>query len=170
MTSYALQDLIRVRQHREEQASQAVTVARRRWQEASELVARKQRELADYGAWRVTEETRLLDSLLERPLRMGEITDVRQMIGLLRDREFALTDELRQAESAETKAKAALEEARQKHTKAVRDLEKLTEHRQLWLQERAREQEAAEDLELEDFTPPPRERHALTLSAAHERN
>ena len=153
MSLYPLQDMVRVRAHREDQASQAVTRARRLLMEARAAVQRQQEELTAYTAWRLAEEIRQLDSLMRRLLKLGEISDVRHAISLLRDREFELQDLLRQAEGAVTKAEAHLEECRQRQVKAVRDLEKLHEHRKLWEQERAREQELAEDLELEEFTP-----------------
>ena len=153
MSLYPLQDMVRVRTHREDQASQAVTRARRLLREAREAVQRQQEELAAYTAWRLAEEKRQLDSLLRRLLKLGEIADVRHAISLLRDREFELQDLLKQAEAAATKAEAHLEECRQRQVKAVRDLEKLVEHRKLWELDRARELELAEDLELEEFTP-----------------
>jgi hypothetical protein len=153
MSTYPLQDMVRVRTHREDQASQAVTRARRLLLDAREAVRRQQEELAAYIVWRLADEKRQLDSLMQRLLKLGEISDVRHNISLLRDREFELQDQLKQAESAVTKAEAHLEECRQRQVKAVRELEKLVEHRKLWEQESAREQELAEDLELEEFTP-----------------
>ena len=80
MSAYPLQDMLRVRQHREEEANQAVSRARRRLAEARAAVERKQQELKEYAAWRVAEEKRLLDSLMRRPLLVGEITDVRRRL------------------------------------------------------------------------------------------
>ena len=160
MSKYVLQDMVRVREHREEQATQAVTRALRLLREAREAVVKKQQELNDYIAWRVQEERRLLDSLMRRLLKLGDISDVRETIALLREREFEIIDQLRLAEAAVIKAEAHLDECRQKQVKAVRELEKLLEHRRLWLQERALEQEMAEDLELEDFTSPRADRLA----------
>lgn len=160
MSAYPLQDMVRVRSHREEQASQAVTRARRLLEEARAVVLRLQKELDDYRTWRVHEERRLLDSLMRRLLKLGEISDVRQTIVHLREREFEMIDAVKQAEAAVTKAEVQLEECRGKHIKAVRDLEKLLEHRLVWLSERALEQEMAEDLELEDFSSPRLDRAA----------
>jgi type III secretion protein O len=152
--SYLLQDLVRVREHREEQAGQAVVRARRALREAKDAAARAEKELHDYAAWRVQEERRKLDSLMRRPLKLGEISDVRQEIGLLREREFEFADRLTQAQAAVAQAETQLEAARQKHAVATRELEKLLEHRRLWQRERALDDEHAADLELEDFSGP----------------
>jgi hypothetical protein len=152
--SYLLQDLIRVREHREEQASQAVIRARRTLREAKDAATRAEKELNDYAAWRVQEERRKLDSLMRRPLKLGEISDVRQEIGMLREREFEFVDRLTQAQAAVAQAETQLEAARQKHALATRELEKLLEHRRLWQRERDLEDERAADLEAEDFSGP----------------
>jgi hypothetical protein len=170
MSTYPLQDMVRVREHREDQATQAVTKAQRQLKEARDALARKQQELKDYTAWRIAEEDRLLDSLMRRQLKLGEISDVRALIGTFRDRELQLTDEVVQAEKAVTKAEAHLEECRQRQVKAVRDLEKLVEHRVIWQRERTAEQELAEDLELEDFSGPRGDRFEPQPPSSHGRN
>ncbi len=151
--SYALQDLVRVREHREEQASEAVARARRLLREAEAALVQAQTNLAEYAAWRIEEEQRMLDGLMRRVLRLGELNDTRQDIALLREREFDFIDKVKQAEAAVAKAEAHLDECRQRHAKAVRDLEKLVEHRAQWQHERTLEMERTEDLELEDFSP-----------------
>lgn len=167
MRTYLLQDLVRVRQHREEQAGERVARARRVLKEAQAALARTRQALADYVVWRVGEERRMLDGLMRRVLKLGELADVRQDIALLRDREFELVDQVKQAEAAVTQAEARLEECRQQHAQAVRDLEKLFEHRALWQREVTHETERAEEAEFEDFSTP------VTRSGPgdhHERN
>jgi hypothetical protein len=154
MRPYLLQDLVRVRQHREEQASEAVARARRLLKDAQARLTQAQKDLADYTVWRVQEERRRLDALMRRVLKLGELSDARQDIALLREREFEFVDQVTQAEAAVTKAETHLDECRQRHAQAVRDLEKLLEHRTLWQRERAQEMERAEDIELEEFSVP----------------
>ncbi|MFO1450222.1 MAG: YscO family type III secretion system apparatus protein [Opitutaceae bacterium] len=154
MRRYALQDMVRVRQHREEQASEAVARARRALLEAEKALVAAQTKLEEYAVWRVQEEKRRLDALMRRMLKLGELSDVRQEIAALREHEFTLMDEVKRAEAAVTEARVRLDEARVRHAQAVRDLEKLLEHRTLWQREVAREDELAEDLELEEFSRP----------------
>jgi F0F1-type ATP synthase membrane subunit b/b' len=154
MRRYLLEDLVRVREHREEQASERVTRARRLLLEAEAARTHAQKALAEYTVWRVAEEQRRLNGLMRRLLKLGELSDERQEIALLREREFEFVDRVKQADAAVAKAEAHLEETRQQHAQALRELEKLLEHRSLWQREQARELERAEELELEDFTTP----------------
>lgn len=170
MSGYPLQDMVRVREHREDQATQAVTKAQRQLKEARAALDRKQQELVDYTVWRIAEENRLLDSLMRRPLKLGEISDVRATIGTFRDRELELKDEVVQHEKTVARAEAHLEECRLRQVTAVRDLEKLVEHRTIWQRARALEQEVAEDLELEDFSGPRGDRFNVEPSSTHGRN
>lgn len=152
MSRYALQELVKVRQHREEQASEALLRAQRALADARQALAAAEKTLADYIQWRIAEERKMLDGLMRRVLRLGEISDVRQEIALLRDREFELMDTVRKAEAAVTKAEQLVAEARARQAQAVRDLEKLLEHRTLWAEEERREQEKMEERELEDLS------------------
>jgi len=154
MRRYLLEDLVRVRQHREEQAGEAVARARRLLKEAEAAHLKAQTELAEYTVWRVTEERRKLDGLMKRVLKLGEISDVRQEIALLREREFEFVDKVKQAEAAVAKAEEHLDDCRAKHVQAVHDLEKLLEHRTTWQREEALEAERQEDAEGEDFSSP----------------
>jgi hypothetical protein len=154
MRRYALQDMVRVRQHREEQASEAVARARRALVEAEKALLAAQIKLAEYAVWRVEEEKRRLDALMRRLLKLGELSDARQEIAALREHEYTLMDVVKRAEAAVVEAQARVDEARQRHAQAVRDLEKLLEHRTIWQTETARETERAEDLELEEFSRP----------------
>jgi type III secretion protein O len=159
--------MVRVRRHREEKASEGVAKARRVLDEARRLREKAQKALVEYAAWRVQEERRKLDGLMRRMLRLGELSDVRLEITALREREFTLVDAVKQAEAAVTAAEAALDEARRRHAEAVRELEKLIEHRSLWQTEVSREQQRIEDLELEEFSRPSR---FASDDTRHERN
>lgn len=170
MARYLLQDLIFVREHREDKASKAVTAARRVVVEAEQLVERRQQELEDYKVWRVAEERRLMDSIMLKPVKLGDITDLRLEIAGMREKELDYMDLLRKAEAELDRARELLEEARKAHIKATQELEKLVEHRQLWRREQALEEERLADLEMEDFTSPKSALLNLTGSQNHEYN
>lgn len=167
MRRYDLEDLVRVRQHREEQASEAVTKARRALRDAEAAHLQAQTALADYTVWRVMEERRRMDGLMQRVLKLGEISDARAEIALLREREFEFVDRVKQAEAAVAKAEDHLQTCRSKHTLAVRELEKLLEHKMSWQREEALEMERVEETELEDFSRP---RDGLAANEIYERN
>jgi hypothetical protein len=170
MAAYLLQDLVFVREHREEKAGKAVSMARRVVVEAEQLVARREKELEDFKVWRAAEETRLMDSIMLKPVKLGDISDMRLEIAGMREKELDYMDLLRKAEGDLDKAREALEAARRAHIKATQELEKLVEHRQLWQREQALEEERQADLELEDFISPKKNLLNLSGSQNHEYN
>ena len=151
MARYFLQDLVFVREHREDKASKAVNIARRLVAEAEQLVQQGKKELEDYKVWRVEEEARMIQKIMRQKVKLGDITDLRLEISAMREKEFDYMDQLRKAEAELDKAKENLEQARLAHKKATQELEKLLEHRELWRQEEYFEQERLADLESEDF-------------------
>jgi type III secretion protein O len=154
MARYFLQDLIFVREHREDKASKAVTLARRVVLEAEQNLAEKQKTLADFSKWRVAEEERLIQSIMRKPVKLGDITDMRLEISAMRERELDYADQVHKAEGELDRARAALEEAKAAYRKATQELEKLVEHRTLWQHEENLELERLADLEMEDFIGP----------------
>lgn len=160
MTRYPLSDMVFVREHREDKASKAVNAARRVVAQAERLVQEKQRTLEEYSVWRVAEEERLILSIMNKPVKLGDITDLKLEIASMRERELALKDEVHKAEGELDRAREELEKARLTHKKATQDLEKLIEHREAWRHEQNLEAERLADLELEDFIgPKDRESH-----------
>jgi flagellar biosynthesis chaperone FliJ len=154
MIRYPLQDMVFVREHREEKASVAVQTARRVVREAERALAEKEQALAEFSAWRIAEEERLIQSIMRRPVKLGDINDMRLEIATLRERELDYIDQVRKAEGELDRAREALEKARQAHRQAQQDLEKLIEHRTEWQRDQQEESERLADLELEDFIGP----------------
>ena len=154
MLRYPLQDMVFVREHREDKASKAVTRARRAVVEAEENLEARQKTLADFTQWRIPEEERLIQSIMRKPVKLGDITDLRLEISAMRERELDFMDQVHKAQGELDRARAELENARQAYKKATQDLEKLIEHRAAWKVEQNREAERQADLELEDFIGP----------------
>src|SRR5690606_16098402 len=119
MSRYPLQDMIRVREHREDRASKALTAARQKVIEARKHVEDCQREVDDYHQWRLKEEERLIQSIMRKPVKVGDITDLKLEIANLREREMALKDKVHQAEAALDRALEEEEKARQAHRQAL---------------------------------------------------
>ena len=154
MPRYPLHDMVFVREHREDKASKAVTKARRAVTEAQENLAAKKKTQEEFTAWSITEEERLIQSIMRKPVKLGDITDMRLEISSMRERELDYIDQVHKAEGELDRAKEALEEAKKVYRQATQDLEKLIEHRLAWQHEQNLEAERLADLELEDFTSP----------------
>ncbi len=155
MPSYLLQDLVRVRELREDRASKALTKAQRVVEAAKQKLHQKLKELEEYREWRIQEEDRLIQSIMLKKVKLGEITDLRLEIAALREKELEHFDAVKKAEGELDRALEALELARKAHIRAIQELEKLLEHREAWQDEMKREAERLEELELEDFSMAP---------------
>ncbi|PTY05033.1 hypothetical protein DB346_02425 [Verrucomicrobia bacterium LW23] len=150
---YALQDLLRLRKLREADAGNAVTRARKAVAAAEEALAAQKKALEDYRAHRIREEDRLYNSVINKQVQLLDLDEVKQAIAWLRERELLEIKKVTEAELAVTQAKEALAKAQAHYQQAVRDSQKIEEHKAMALAEWQQEQELIADRELEEFTP-----------------
>lgn len=151
---YPLQDMVFVREHRQDKASKALNAARSVVLEAEKQLAERKRELADYTKFRATEEERLIQSIMRKPVKLGDLTDIRLDISTMRERELDYVDQVCKAEGELDRAKEEVVKAQQAYKRATQDTEKLIEHKISWQFEQNLEIERLADLELEDFIGP----------------
>ncbi len=150
---YVLQDLLNVRQFREDTASQELLKARNRLAVAEQTLLDRQRELREYIAWRVAEEEKLYAQIMRREIQRKELDDLKLTIQELRDRELSFQENILKAEKAITEAKAALQQAQAAYRDTVKAREKLDEHKAVWTDEQLKEVEFNTEKETEDFRP-----------------
>ncbi len=148
---YPLQDLLRVRRFREDNASAELTAQRKRVVEAEELVEQRKKEVVDFHAWRLRREDELYAEIVKQQVHRNDLDDLRAKIEGLRAEELAKEEQARQAETALTTARELLVKRHAAWMQATRDREKISEHREQWMQEEARESENHAEKELEDF-------------------
>lgn len=150
---YVLQDLLNVRQFREDTASQELLKARNRLAVAEQTLLDRQRELREYIAWRVAEEEKLYAQIMRREIQRKELDDLKLTIQELRDRELSFQENILKAEKAIAEAKAALQQAQAAYRDTVKAREKLDEHKAVWTDEQLKEVEFNTEKETEDFRP-----------------
>jgi predicted nucleic acid-binding Zn-ribbon protein len=107
---------------------------------------------------------------MRRPVKLGDITDIRLEISSIRERELDFIDQVRKAEGELDRANEELEKAKQAFKQATQDLEKLLEHRVTWQDEQNLEAERLADLELEDFIGPKNDLNLHPDEASYELN
>ena len=149
---YPLQAMLNVRVLRQENASQALTNAKRRVTEALAAVEKRKTELEEYKVWRVEEEARLFETIRNREIESGEVDGHRDMVRRLRMKDAEYEQRVRDAELEVEHARAAQAEAEAEYRRATKNREKIETHRGLWLEEEMRQQALAEDREMEEFT------------------
>lgn len=148
---YPLEDLLRVRQFREDSAAAEVTARRSALERAEEALEDARRELAEYADWRVKREEEMYQELMQKTVQKSAFDDLKLNIDRLRTREVSLEENCFEKEKAIEAATVALDEAQASYQLTVRDRQKIDEHKDHWAQEMAREVEYNQEKELEDF-------------------
>ena len=148
---YPLKDLLRVRRFREDAAAAQVTKCRRAMEAAKEAIVSRKKELTDYQERRVQLEQNEYDAVVDQEIQLRDLDDLKLNIQLLRDNELAYHDRVREAQQHVVAAEKALMEAKEHYRAAVKDREKIDEHKEIWSQEMAKEAEANLEKEMEDF-------------------
>lgn len=151
MKKYYLEDLLKVRKFREEIAGNEALVKKTKLEEAVALVKKKKKELVEYRKWRIETEQKLFDDIKGKLINLKELDDIKIKIGLMREKEALLEQEIMEARKKRNSAQKKLEEAQEAYRTAIRETEKIEEHKKMWLEELTKEEEELQDKELEDF-------------------
>jgi Type III secretion protein YscO. len=149
--SDVLRQVLDVKNYREANSASAVRQAQYRVEEATRAVSAARREVEEYRTWRVRREQELYDSIIDQHIKLRDLDELKEHIGLLREKEQALHQRVATAEGERKKAVEALEAARQNHRLTLKEKEKI---QILWDKERDRRAAAAahtEESELEEF-------------------
>ncbi|MGC8720802.1 MAG: type III secretion system stalk subunit SctO, partial [Thermodesulforhabdaceae bacterium] len=149
---YALEDLLRIRRIREDRAEREVTSRRAAVDAATQFVARCQENLKAYRQWRLKEEDRLFNEIMERLVHLSDVEELRIQIADLRNEELVKEREVEEARKKLLEAQQRLQEARALHRKSVQARQKIEEHRKIWAVEAKRLEEQISDKEMEEFT------------------
>ena len=151
MPRYPLDDLLRVRRFREDHAATELQNRRKAVEAAEQALAQRRRAVADYHAWRLRREDELYHDVLQKAVTRQDLDDLKLTIEALRTEELNLHEQVVEAERQLSAARAAAQSAHAAWTRAVRNREKIDEHKEHWSEAIAREIEYSQDLELEDF-------------------
>ncbi len=135
--SYPLEDLVSVRKFREVGKSRVVSIAQRQLEEAVQLVKDCEEKAEAYSAWRIEEEKNVYEEIIGEQVKLAALEELKEVIRGFRMKEAAMRQEILDAEKQVSECETALEQAKAEHREAVRDLEKLEEHREVWESEQA---------------------------------
>ncbi len=115
-------------------------------------VLKEKKSLNEYQIWRVEEEERLFDKVKGRDTLLIDLTDMRMEVADLYAKNVLLKKAVSDAEMAVQEAKKLLAEARILRTKAEQKVQKYEETIRVVNEEKNREKQRLEDLELEEFS------------------
>ncbi|MBQ3678989.1 MAG: YscO family type III secretion system apparatus protein [Succinivibrio sp.] len=151
MAAYPLAKLIGLRSHRVYEAQRNRMLALKKVEQAQSAIKKKKQEIEDYKIWKEEETLRRYDSVMFKELKNEAFEKFKQDLANLNIGELKLQDELRVLQNDEVTVKKELEEATLVVKKATADLNKLEEHKKIWLEMQRIENERKEESELEDF-------------------
>ncbi len=151
-----LHDLLKIKHIREQSAEREVRKCQSQLEKAQQEVKNRQTAFEEYVEWRVQEEKRLYDNIINAEIHQNDLDKLKQEVAILREKDVTLEQAIAEAEKEVEVAKLALLEAQQQHAKAMQAVEKFEEFTKIQDEEAKKEAERLEDLEMEEFTVRPR--------------
>ena len=146
-----LDEILTIKRRREDDATTAVGEAKRTLERRQAACRAKSTELQEYNVWQEAERVRLFEDLENKGVTRIELESYRERIGLLRQRQLQLEEELAEAEQQAAAAQDDLEKARDVRLAAHREVLKFEEYQDVLEQDRLREAEHREETETEDI-------------------
>ncbi len=148
---YTLQPLLRIRTMREDRATGELTTARRALAAAEEALAARQRDLAEWEDTKEERRDRIYDAIIGREVSRDQIDLANEGVARIDEEGVLKADNVKRAEGVVKEKSDAAEIARTNLMIATKNRMKIDEHRSIWLQAEAAEQERLAESELEDF-------------------
>jgi hypothetical protein len=148
--TYPLQQLLRVRDHRERKAQNRVARSKALLVQAQAEKERRTRELTAFRRWRLEEEQRLLATLTAQRASVQDLLCFRSRIGGLRADQADRARRVDEAAQQVADAQEALQTARRDHAAAYRQRAKIQAHRERWQTELRIETERTAENEMDD--------------------
>jgi type III secretion protein O len=143
-------ELLRIAGFRESKAELEVSRTRGEVAKAHEGEADAQRRMEEFALFAERREREMYAELCTRLIKLRELEDVQMGVLELRSGERRRAEELEEARKALERAVAALESAREIHRLASRMKEKFLEMAGSYDEERQRELQRIEDMEMEE--------------------
>ena len=136
---------------REDRATGELTAARRALAEAEEVLAARQRDLAEYEDTKEERRDRIYDAIIGREVSRDQIDIANEGVARIDEEGVLKADNVKRAEGVVKEKADAAEVARVNLNVAIKNRMKIDEHKAVWIAEEAKEQEARAEGELEDF-------------------
>ena len=149
---YTLQPLLRIRMMREDRASGVLVAAKRDLAVAKEALEDRRHDLAKWEETKEERRDRIYDAIIGREVSRDQIDLANEGVARIDEEGVLKADNVKRAEGVVKEKTAAAEAARAGLNLAIKNRMKIDEHKAVWLEEEAKEQDARAEGELEDFT------------------
>ena len=149
--AYQLESMLRIRKMREDRASEALVAARHAQEKAATELRRRERKHGDWLETKEERRDRVFAPIMGVPVTRDEIDIARETVSGIDEEGILLLDGVVRAKAELEEREKEAEQAHGRHLVAMRDHEKIEQHKSVWREEDRRAQEYAADAELEEF-------------------
>jgi flagellar biosynthesis chaperone FliJ len=151
MAKYVLEEMLRVRNFRKEAAEKNLKQAQRLVEEGKENVKNAEKALEDYRVFMEQESDRLYKKIMMQKVKKGSVDELHYAIKILKSKLVTYEQNIDTAKENLVKAEKILEERRTILQEAIKNVEKIQSHKDMWMSEAAKEEELVQEKELEEF-------------------
>ena len=150
--AYALQSMLRIREVREDKAQTALAGARRVRFEAERTKEERERDFVRFEETKDARVDAIFDAVMNKVIPRAKLDLAEEGVARIDEEGALLKDNVRQAESV-VREKLTLEDtAHGVYIIAMKNRQKIEEHRAIWEEEDRKDREYRAEMELEDFT------------------
>ena len=136
---------------REDRATGELTAAKQALAVAEESLAARQRDFAEWEETKEERRDRIYDTIIGRKVSRDQIDMANEGVARIDEEGVLKEDNVKRAEGVVKEKAEAAEVARANLNIAIKNRMKIDEHRDAWLAEEIKAQEARAEGELEDF-------------------
>ncbi len=150
--AYALEQLLTIRNRREDRARGELQTARQAVSRATRDLEDRRAALAEFEATKEERRDRIYDLIIGRNVRRDDLELAREGIARIDQEGVLKADNVVRAKEVLAQKEAEAEKAKDAYIVTAKDRSKISEHKADWQREEMREAEYRQDIELEDFT------------------
>ena len=150
--AYALQSMLRIREVREDKAQTALAGARRVRFEAERTKEERVRDFARFEETKDSRRDAIFDTVMNKVVSLEKLDLAEEGVARIDEEGVLLRDNVHQAEAVVREKLKLEDEAHGVYLAAMKNRQKIEEHRAMWEEEDRKDREYRAEMELEDFT------------------
>lgn len=154
MAKYELQDLLRIRDMRKDRAQKELFKAKKKLQEAEQFLQEQKDKEAEFIEKKPFFIEQIYQNMLQKVQFKKNYMDIVNLkLGKLDEHQMKLAIEVEKAQNKYEEAQKDVVTCQENLQKARVNLDKIEEHKKIWVEEQNALEELTQDKELEDFKP-----------------
>ena len=154
MAKYELQDLLRIRDMRKDRAQKELFKAKKKLQEAEQFLQEQKNKEAAFIEKKPFFIEQIYKNMLQKVQFKKNYMDIVNLkLGKLDEHQMKLAIEVEKAQNKYEEAQKDVVTCQENLQKARVNLDKIEEHKKIWVEEQNALEELTQDKELEDFKP-----------------